>query len=153
MGNKDPHINIKNRRASFDYHLDEKYVAGLVLNGSEVKSIRAGDANLTDSFCHFMNDELWVKGIHISGYKQASYNGHEESRERKLLLTKKELKKIRRKLEEKGYTLIPTRLFISERGFIKLEIALARGKKQYDKRESLKQKDMKREIDRMERLR
>ncbi|MBX2846142.1 MAG: SsrA-binding protein SmpB [Saprospiraceae bacterium] len=146
---KTQHINIKNRRATFDYLLEDKFVAGLVLTGSEIKSIREGKANLTDGFCHFHRHELWVKGLHIAPYKQASYNGHEEMRDRKLLLNKRELKKIRKKLEEKGFTLIPTRLFLNDRGFAKLEIALAKGKKQYDKRESLKKKDSQRELDRI----
>lgn len=142
-------INIKNKRASFEYEFIEKFVAGIQLFGTEIKSIRAGKANLADSYCYFSCNELYVVGMHISEYKFGSYYNHEEKRERKLLLNRKELNKLDRKTKESGLTIVPLRLFINDRGFAKMEIALCRGKKHYDKRESLKQKDHKREIDRM----
>jgi SsrA-binding protein len=142
-------INIKNKRASFEYEFIERFVAGIQLFGTEIKSIRAGKASLVDSYCYFTRNELYVVGMHISEYKFGSYYNHEEKRERKLLLNRKELNKLDRKTKESGLTIVPLRLFINERGFAKMEIALCRGKKHYDKRESLKQKDHKREIDRM----
>ncbi len=142
-------INIRNKRASFEYEFIEKFVAGIQLFGTEIKSIRAGKASLVDSYCYFSKNELYVIGMHISEYKFGSYYNHEEKRERKLLLNRKELKKLDRKTKESGLTIVPTRLFINDRGFAKMEIALCRGKKHYDKRESLKQRDHKREIDRM----
>ena len=141
-------VNIRNKKASFDYEFIETYEAGIQLKGSEIKSLREGKASFADAFCHFMRDELWVKGIHISGYKFATYNGHEERRDRKLLLHKRELKKLRKGVEEKGYTIVPYKLYINNRGWAKLLIALARGKKQYDKRETIKKRDIQREIDR-----
>lgn len=142
-------INIKNKRASFEYEFIEKFIAGIQLFGTEIKSIRAGKAGLVDSYCYFSRSELYVKEMHISEYKFGSYYNHEEKRERKLLLNRKELNKLERKTKESGLTIVPTRLFINDRGFAKIEIALCRGKKHYDKRESLKQRDHKREIDRM----
>ena len=142
-------INIRNKRASFEYEFIEKFVAGIQLFGTEIKSIRAGKASLVDSYCYFTRNELYVVGMHISEYKFGSYYNHEEKRERKLLLNRKELNKLDRKTKESGLTIVPIRLFINDRGFAKMEIALCRGKKHYDKRESLKQKDHKREIDRM----
>ena len=133
-------INIKNRRASFDYEFLEEYTAGIMLTGTEIKSIRAGKAGLVDSYCYFHNGELWIKGMYVAEYKLGTYYNHIERRERKLLLQKKEL--------ESGLTIVPVRLFLNEKGFAKLRIALARGKKEYDKRETLKQKDAKREMDR-----
>lgn len=141
-------INIKNKRASFDFEFLEEFTAGIVLTGTEIKSIRAGKASLVDAYCYFSNGELWVKGMYVAEYKLGTYYNHPERRDRKLLLTKKELSKLDRKTKESGLTIIPYRLFLDDRGFAKLRIALARGKKQYDKRESLKQKDAKREIDR-----
>ncbi|MCT4600186.1 MAG: SsrA-binding protein SmpB [Marinifilaceae bacterium] len=141
-------INIRNKRASFDYEFIEKYTAGIVLAGTEIKSIRAGKASLVDSFCYFANNELWTKGIHISEYKFGSYYNHIEKRDRKLLLNRKELDKIERKVKESGLTIVPVKLFISEKGYAKLIIALAKGKKTYDKRETLKTKDAKRDMDR-----
>ena len=132
---------VNNKKAVFEYHIETKYEAGLVLTGTEIKSVRASQANLADSFCVFMNGELWVKGMHISEYKEASYNNHAAKRDRKLLLRQPELRKLETKLKEKGYTLIPVRLYINEKGLAKLEIALARGKKLFDKREDLKKKD------------
>ncbi|MDG5799922.1 SsrA-binding protein SmpB [Marinilabiliaceae bacterium ANBcel2] len=145
-------INIKNKRAFFDYEIIEKYVAGIQLAGTEIKSIRAGKAGLVDSFCYFSRGELWVKGINIAEYFYGTYNNHKPARERKLLLQKKELKKLLRKTKETGLTIIPLRLFINERGFAKLQIGLAKGKKKYDKRESLKQKDAKRDMDRAKKV-
>lgn len=132
---------VNNKKAVFEYHIETKYEAGLVLTGTEIKSVRASQANLADSFCVFMNGELWVKGMHISEYKEASYNNHAAKRDRKLLLRQTELRKLGTKMKEKGYTLIPVRLYINEKGLAKLEIALARGKKLFDKREDLKKKD------------
>ena len=142
-------INIKNKRASFEYEFIEKFVAGIQLFGTEIKSIRSGKASLVDSYCVFSKNELYVKAMHISEYKFGSYYNHDEKRERKLLLNRKELNKLERKTKESGLTIVPLRLFINDRGFAKVEIALCKGKKHYDKRESLKQRDHKREIDRM----
>ena len=142
-------INIKNKRARFEYEFLNLFTAGIVLKGTEIKSIREGKVNLLDSYCYFNKGELFVKGVHISPYSQGSFYNHEPTRERKLLLNKKELKKLERGLAEKGLTVVPVKLFISDRGIAKLQIALAKGKKIHDKRESIKEKDMKREIDRM----
>ncbi|MCK9180374.1 MAG: SsrA-binding protein SmpB [Bacteroides sp.] len=142
-------INIRNRRASFDYELVERYVAGVVLTGTEIKSIRQGKASLVDSFCYFSRKgELWVKNMHITEYFYGSYNNHEARRDRKLLLTKRELDKLQRETKESGFTIVPVRLFINSKGLAKVEIALARGKKQYDKRQSLRERDDKRAMDR-----
>jgi SsrA-binding protein len=145
-GNK---INIKNKRATFDYEILEKFVAGIVLGGTEIKSIREGRASLVDSYCYFVAGELWVKGMNIAEYFYGTFNNHQPARERKLLLKKKELSKLERKTKESFLTIIPVRMFLTERGFAKLEIALAKGKKQHDKRETLKQKDASREMDRV----
>lgn len=141
-------VNIKNKRASFEYHLLDKYVAGLGLLGTEIKSIREGKANINDSFCSFFEDGLYIRNMHIAEYSYGSFYNHEAKRDRKLLLTKKELKKLKEKGEEKGYTIVPLRIFINERGFAKIEIALAQGKKDFDKRETIKDRDSKRELDR-----
>ncbi len=141
-------INIKNKKASFEYHFIDTYVAGLVLTGTEIKSIRTGTANLQESYCVFINNELYVKSMHISKYNEGSYYNHEPLKDRKLLLQKRELKKLEMKLQEKGLTIVPTRLFITKRGFAKLEIALAKGKKLFDKRDNIKEKDLKREMQR-----
>ena len=125
-----------------------RYTDGIMLTGTEIKSIRAGKAGLVDSYCYFHNGELWIKGMYVAEYKLGTYYNHIERRERKLLLQKKELVKLERKTKESGLTIVPVRLFINEKGFAKLRIALARGKKEYDKRETLKQKDAKREMDR-----
>lgn len=143
-------ITIKNKKASFDYEFVDKYVAGLVLKGTEIKSIRMGKVNLTDGYCYFNSKgELFTKGITISQYELGSFYNHESTRERKLLLNKKELKKLLTKKNEKGLTIIPIKLFITDRGFAKLEIALAKGKKTHDKRDSIKEKDVKRDMDRI----
>jgi SsrA-binding protein len=141
-------IKIKNKRISWEYFLIEKFVAGIVLSGTEIKSIRNGKASLADSFCLFDNGELFVRGMHISEYSFGTYNNHIAKRDRKLLLTARELKKLSVKVKEKSMTLVPVTLFINDRGYAKLEIALARGKHFYDKRNSLKDKDHKREMDR-----
>lgn len=141
-------INIKNKRAYFDYNLIDKYVAGIALLGTEIKAIRQGKANMTDAFCMFVNGILYVRNLHISEYSHSSFFHHDIKRDRALLLQKREIKKLRVKGEEKGYTIVPLRIFINERGFAKIEIALAQGKKEFDKRDSLKDKDVKREMDR-----
>ncbi|MFV0468953.1 MAG: SsrA-binding protein [Dysgonomonas sp.] len=141
-------INIKNKRATFDFELLETYTAGIVLTGTEIKSVRLGKASLVDTYCIFEKNELWVRNMNISEYFYGSYNNHTARRDRKLLLNRKELKKIVRLTKETGYTIVPTRLFISDKGLAKLNIAVARGKKQYDKRQSLKEKDDKRMMDR-----
>ncbi len=141
-------ILIRNKRASFDYELLDTYQAGIVLVGTEIKSIRLGKASLVDTFCFFNDDELWVKNMNISEYFYGTYNNHMPRRDRKLLLTKRELQKIRRQTKDTGFTIVPTKLFINEKGYAKVEIAVAKGKKAYDKRESLKEKDDKRQMDR-----
>ena len=145
---KQPSVNIKNRRATFDYEIIDTYDAGLVLTGTEIKSIRAGKAGLTDTFCFFANGELWVKNMYIAEYFYGSYNNHNARRDRKLLLTAKELAKLQRSVKESGLTIIPLRLFLNEKGLAKLAIALAKGKKQYDKRGSIKEREDKRAMDR-----
>jgi SsrA-binding protein len=142
------HIDIKNKRARFEYFLSDEVVAGIVLSGTEIKSIRLGKANIADAYCVFMNGELFVKNMHISDYVFASYNRHDPRSERKLLLNRKELRKFEMKTKERGYTIVPIRLFINEKGLAKLEIALARGKKLFDKRDSIKAKDVQRDLDR-----
>ena len=144
-------IIIKNKKASFEYSFLVSFTAGIMLTGTEVKAIREGKATLSDSFCILANGDLWVKNMHISEYKQGSYNNHEPKRLRKLLLNKTEIVKIQSKLKEKGVTIIPVQLFFNERGLAKLEIALARGKKTFDKREDIKKKDQQREIARVSR--
>lgn len=143
-------INIRNRQAGFEYELLDKYVAGIVLMGTEIKSIREGKVNLQDGYCYFNNHgELFVKGVNITPYAQGTHYNHEATRERKLLLKKTEIKKLEGKIEEKGLTLIPVRLFINDRGFAKMEIAIGRGKKLHDKRNTMRERDAKRELDRM----
>ena len=141
-------VNINNRKARYEFELLNKYVAGMQLQGTEIKSIREGKVNMQDAFCFFRDNELFVKQMHISPYDQGTHYNHKSDRERKLLLNKVELRKLNEKSQEKGLTIVPTRLFINERGFAKLEIALGKGKKLHDKRDSLKEKDTKREIDR-----
>lgn len=142
-------VNIKNKRASFDYEFIDTYTAGIVLTGTEIKSIRLGKASLVDTFCFFSRGELWVKNMHIAEYFYGSYNNHTARRDRKLLLNRKELLKLQRATKENGFTIVPTRLYINEKGLAKVVIALAKGKKQYDKREALKEKDDRWEMDRM----
>lgn len=146
----DAKVKIKYRKADFEYFLLTRYTAGIVLTGTEIKSIRAGKASFTDAYCSFINNELWLHNLHISEYMEGSYNNHEPKRDRKLLLTKRELKKMAAKLNERGTTIIPTVLFINENGLAKVEIALAKGKKMYDKRESIKEKDNRRANERGE---
>jgi len=141
-------VEIKNKKASFEYEFLERYTAGIKLTGTEIKSIRAGKANLVDAYCYFEKGELYLKGLHIAEYEWGNLNNHDPRRVRKLLLTKKELNKLFRRSQEKGLTIIAYRLWINERGWAKLDIALARGKKQYDKREDIKKKDLQREMDR-----
>jgi len=145
-------VVIKNKRASFEYEFIDTYTAGIVLSGTEIKSIRAGKASLVDSYCYFSGKELFVKNMNISDYWQGSFNRHEPRRDRKLLLTRHELNKLYRATREKGLTIIVSRLFIAGNGYAKLNIALARGKREYDKRETIKEKDQKRESDRMTRV-
>ncbi len=142
------HINIKNKKAYFEYEILDKYTAGIQLFGTEIKSIRQGKASLSDSYCQFFNGELFVRNLHISEYEMGTHNNHIPKRDRKLLLNKKELEKIERKTKESGFTIATLRLFLNENGLAKLEIAIAKGKKLYDKRETLKQKDSNRQINR-----
>jgi SsrA-binding protein len=144
----DNRIDIKNRKASFEYAFLDKYLAGLQLTGTEIKSIREGKANINEGFCVFNRDELFIRNMHIAHYFEGTYNNVEEKRDRKLLLNRTELKKLQNKLKDPGLTIIPLRLFINEKGYAKLEIALAKGKKLYDKREDIKKKDIGREMDR-----
>ena len=141
-------VNIRNKRATFDYEILEEYIAGGVLVGTEIKSIRLGKASLVDTYCYFNRGELWVKNMHITQYSYGSYNNHVERRERKLLLNKKELRNLEADSKSPGFTIVPVRLFINEKGLAKLAIALAKGKKEYDKRQSLKDKEDRREMDR-----
>ena len=142
-------ITIRNKKASHDYEFLEKYIAGIMLTGTEIKSIRAGKATLTDSFCVFRDGELFIKGMHISEYWWGNLNNHDPLRERKLLLKARELRKIERKVKEAGLTIIAIKVFINEKGLAKAEIAVSKGKKEYDKRETLKRRDSDRELDRI----
>lgn len=142
-------INIKNRRATFDYEIIESFTAGIVLTGTEIKSIRQGKAGLTDTYCMVENNEMWMKGMYIAEYSYGSYNNHATHRDRKLLLNRKEINKIAKASQQPGYSIIPLKLFIDERGLAKVEIAIAKGKKQYDKRQSIKEREDKRAMDRM----
>ncbi|MDZ4058568.1 MAG: SsrA-binding protein SmpB [Bacteroidales bacterium] len=141
-------IEIKNKRASFEYEFIESFTAGIVLSGTEIKSIRSGKASLADSYCYFANRELYVKNMHIADYWWGSFNKHDPRRDRKLLLSKRELSRLFRATREKGLTIIATRLFIADNGYAKLNISLAKGKREYDKRHSIKEKDLRRESDR-----
>lgn len=146
--NKGKDINIKNKRAEFDYLLMDKYTAGLVLTGTEIKSIRKGKASLVDTYCYVTQGEVWVKNMYIAQYEQGSYNNHMERRDRKLLLNRKEIRKIQQTVKSPGFSIVPTLLFVDEKGLAKLDIHIARGKKEYDKRETLKEKEDRRNIDR-----
>jgi SsrA-binding protein len=141
-------INIRNKKAWHDYEILDKFVAGIQLTGTEIKSIRAGKASLVDTYCFFNQGELYVKGMHIAEYDFGNIYNHFPKRDRKLLLTRRELKKLEKQIKEKGLTIVALRIFISDSSYAKLEIALARGKKEYDKREDLKKKDSRRELDR-----
>ena len=140
-------INIRNKRATFDYEILEEYIAGVVLVGTEIKSIRLGKASMVDCYCYFEKNELWIRGVNISEYAWGTCNNHIPKRDRKLLLNKKELSKLSRSLQDKGLTVVGLRLFLNERGLAKVAIGLARGRKSYDKREYLKENDAKREMD------
>ena len=140
-------INIKNKKASFDYEFVDTYTAGIVLTGTEIKSIRLGKASMVDCYCYFEKNELWIRGVNISEYAWGTCNNHIPKRDRKLLLNRKELNKLSRSLQDKGLTVVGLRLFLNEKGFAKIAIGLARGRKSYDKREYLKANDAKREMD------
>ncbi len=145
-------IEIVNRKAKYEYHFNQEFEAGIQLLGTEVKSIKAGNVNLNDAYCTFKNDELYVISMFVAEYDFGNINNHETRRDRKLLLRKTELKKLQKKVKEKGFSIIPYRVYFSDRGLIKLEIALAQGKNSYDKRNSIKQKDSKRELDRIKKM-
>ncbi|MEO1514484.1 MAG: SsrA-binding protein SmpB [Bacteroidota bacterium] len=150
---KEKKIEIVNRKAKFEYYFVDEFEAGIVLTGTEIKSIRAGHANLNDAYCVFRQGELYVRSLHVAEYKFGTYYNHEPRRMRKLLLNKKELRKLERKVKEKGNTIVPYRLYVTDRGFAKLEIALAKGKKSFDKRASIKERDSKRDLDRLKKTR
>lgn len=141
-------MDIRNRQAYYEYFIDDKLQAGISLLGTEVKSLRAGKASFVDAYCHFQNGELWLKAMHIAEYSHGTDNNHNALRDRKLLLTKRELKKWEGKIKEKGYTIIPLRMFMNEKNLVKVEIGLAKGKKLHDKRDTIKQRDTDREIKR-----
>jgi SsrA-binding protein len=141
-------VNIKNKKAGFEYEFIDKYTAGMIITGPEIKSIRAGKASIIESYCFIKNHELWIRGMHISPYEPASYNNETPVRDRKLLLNRTEIEKLEKALKNKGLTIVPLKVFLSEKGYAKLDIALARGKKIHDKRDDLKAKDDKRAIDR-----
>lgn len=143
-------INIVNKKAGFEYIITQKFVAGIQLSGTEVKSVRLGNASISEAYCFFKDEELFIKGMNIGTFKQGSHFNHEPFRVRKLLLKKRELHKLKVKGDEKGFTIVPLRLFESERGFIKLEIAIGQGKKAFDKRESIKERDVKRSLSRLQ---
>ncbi len=142
-------VNIKNKRATFDYSISDTFTAGIVLTGTEIKSIRMGKAGLADTFCYVNNGEVWVKNMYIAEYFYGTYNNHEARRDRKLLLNKKEIAKLEKNGKETGFTIVPLRLFINDRGLAKLVIGIGRGKKEYDKRQSIKEREDKRSIARM----
>ena len=146
--NNGKNINIKNKRAEFDYLLLDKYTAGIVLTGTEIKSIRKGKASLVDTYCDIIAGEVWVKNMYIAQYEQGSYNNHVERRDRKLLLNRKEIRKMQQTVKSPGFSIVPTLLFIDDNGRAKLDIHIARGKREYDKRETLKEKEDRRNIDR-----
>ncbi len=145
-------INIKNKKAYHNYEIRDKYVAGIQLSGTEIKSIRMGKVNLGEAYCHFENKELYVRGMQIAEYAWASFNTHTPGRDRKLLLNKIELKKLQRKVKESGLTIAALRLFMADSGFAKLEIGLAKGKREFDKRDTIKRKDTQRQMDRLNRI-
>lgn len=152
MGDKkqfSSNILVKNKKARFEYEWLDTFQAGLVLQGTEIKAIRLNKVNLQESYCYVSREEMFVRGLHIGQYELGTHYNHEEKRERKLLLKKQEIEKIKKKMEEKGLTIVPTKLYINARGLAKMEIALAKGKKIHDKRDSIKEKDMKRELSKM----
>jgi SsrA-binding protein len=140
--------DIRNRSAFHDYYIDDKYDAGMVLTGTEVKSLRDGRASFNDSYCFFNKGELWIRSLHIAEYSHGTVNNHDPVRERKLLLKKRELEKLEAKIKEKGYSIVPLRIYFNERRFVKMEIGLGKGKKHYDKRETIKERDTAREMKR-----
>lgn len=142
-------INIKNKKARFDYEISDTYIAGIVLTGTEIKSIRDGRASLVDTYCLVENGEVWVKNMNISEYFYGSYNNHVAKRDRKLLLNKKEIAKLQKAAEDPGFTIVPLKVFINDRGLAKIQIGVGRGKKQYDKRQSIREREDKRNLDRM----
>jgi len=142
-------INIRNKKASYNYAFLEKFTAGIKLTGTEIKSIRLGKASIVDAYCVFYNNELFIRGLNITEYAFGTHYNHEPKQDRKLLLTKKELRKLEKKSTEKGLTIVATRLFINENGWAKIDIALAKGKQEFDKRDTIKTKDLKREMDRL----
>ena len=145
---KKVNINIKNKRAEVDFHIVDKYMAGIVLTGTEIKSIRVGKAGLVDTYCYIHNGEMWVKNMYVAEYERGSYNNHLPRRDRKLLLNKKEIRNLQQETKNPGFTIVPLRLFINEDGRAKLDIALCRGKKEYDKRATLKEKQDRKDMDR-----
>lgn len=149
---KAPPPEIINRRAAYEYHFVQEYVAGIALTGTEVKSLRTGNANLNDAYCLFEDGELWIRNLHIAEYDFGSDQNHDPRRLRKLLLRKSELRKLERRVREKGFTIVPIKIAFTERGLAKVHIALATGKKSYDKRETIKQRDEKRELDRLKKV-
>ncbi len=146
---KTSRLEITNRRAAFEYHFEQEYEAGIALTGTEIKSVRAGNVNINDAYCILENGELWIRNMYIAEYEYGTDNNHEPRRNRKLLLRKSELRKLDRRVREKGFTIIPYKLYLSDRGFAKLLIVLATGKKSFDKRETIKQRDDKRQLDRL----
>lgn len=150
--NKNKKIEIVNRKAKFEYQFISELEAGLILSGTEIKSIRAGEANIKEGYCLFLRGELFIRNMFVAEYKYGTHNNHEVRRDRKLLLKKIEIKKLARKVKEKGMTIVPYKLFINDRGFAKLDIALATGKRQYDKRATMKERDNKRELDRIKKI-
>lgn len=141
-------VNIRNKKAAFDYFFVDTYTAGIVLTGTEIKSIRLGKASLVDTFCYITNGEIWVKGMNISTYFYGSYNNHDSKRDRKLLLNRKEIQKLQSATKQTGYTIVPTQVFIDQHGRAKVDIALCKGKKEFDKRQTMKEKEDKRDMDR-----
>lgn len=146
---KQSEVNIKNRRATFDYAISETFTAGIVLTGTEIKSLRLGKASLVDTFCYVASDGVWVKNMYVAEYFYGTYNNHQERRDRKLLLNKKEIQRLSKSSKEAGMSIIPLRLFINDKGYAKLVIGLGRGKKEYDKRQAIKEREDKRSIARM----
>lgn len=142
-------VNIQNKKARFDYEITDTYTAGMVLTGTEIKSIRDGRASLVDTYCLIENGEVWVKQMNVSEYSYGSYNNHATRRDRKLLLNRKEIAKLQKAAEDPGYTIVPLKIFINDRGLAKMVIGVARGKKQYDKRQSIREREDKRQLDRI----
>ena len=151
--NKPKFTTISNRRARFEYEFIDTFEAGIMLQGTEVKALRAGEANMADAYCYFKRDELYIRNLYIKEYVHGTDANHDPKRQRKLLLKRRELKKLDKKVKEKGLTIVPIKLFMNDRGLVKIEIALARGKNTFDKRDSLKKKDQKRDLDRMKAVR